>query len=119
MLKPIRPTDAETLQRIHVAARWMSEREREASNNLKAERLPKVYCSLVGAHDEIELHGSVTPRSRVIQGVVLTSAEQCPPSRGRARHITAVAHVSAAAGLIRTIEPGSSAPNVSLSAPDQ
>src|SRR5947207_15590787 len=84
----------------------MSERERETSNDLKAERLPKPYCSLIGAHDEIELHGSVSPRSRVIQGVPAHLPSDAPACRGRARHIAAVAHVSAAAGLIWANEIG-------------
>ena len=103
----------------------MSEREREASNNLKTERLPKAYCSLVRAHDEVELHRLVSPRSGVVKRVLAHRPSDAPPCRGRARHVAAVAHVSAAAGLILAnvvvprIEPSSSATNVSLPAPNQ
>jgi hypothetical protein len=87
-------------QRIHVAVRWMSEGERESSNDLEAERLPKAYRSFVAAHDEIELHRSVPPRSSVIERVLAHQPRDTPPSRGRARHVGTVANVCATAGLI-------------------
>src|SRR5690348_17313852 len=85
---------------IDVAEGWMSERQREASDDLEAERLPQTHGSVVGAHDEIELHRPVSSPSGVVQRVLAHATRHTPSESGRAGDVATIAYVSAAAGLI-------------------
>lgn len=45
----------------------MPEGKRQATHDVKTERLPEPDGAFIGAHDEIELHGAITPRFGVFE----------------------------------------------------
>ena len=54
-------------QRIHIAMPRMAERSRKRADDLKAKTLPQAHCVLVGADNEIELHGPIPLLSRALE----------------------------------------------------
>ena len=74
----------------------------QSSNNRKPQRLPQPHGTSVGADHEIELHGAITSRSRMVERMKAHATCYSPASGLDACHISAVADVLTATGLIST-----------------
>lgn len=54
---------------VHVAQGRVQERTWKATDGFEAELVPEMHCALVGADDEVELHGAKPERSGVLKRV--------------------------------------------------
>src|SRR5262249_3297533 len=72
----------------------------------EAIRLPRPNRALVGADDEIELHGAEAAVSRARKRMFEHRTREAAPLRGLCGHVTAVRDVAAATRLVRAQEVG-------------
>lgn len=74
--------------------------QRESSNNLKSKTLPEFDCSLICAHDEVELHWPKARTSRLFFGMSAHCSGNTAATGMTRRHLPTIADVRTASALI-------------------
>ena len=85
---------------VHVACVRVQECLWEGSYDGEAAALPEVDGALVGADDEVELHGAEALGARLVEGVPAHAAGDSAAGCRCCSHVSAVGYVRAAALLI-------------------
>src|SRR6185437_13894524 len=78
----------------------MCERTRESTDDLESARLPETHGSLVGRHDEVELHGSETGLDRTLQRVLAHRPADTASTGRRRNDVAAVRNVGTTALVV-------------------
>ncbi len=86
---------------VDVAQRWMKEGFRKCADDCKFEALPEADGAVVGADDEIILHGAKSAAASPAQRMLAHRARHAAAGRIHSSHVAAIGDVSTTALLIR------------------
>jgi hypothetical protein len=85
---------------VDVALRWMKKSFGKAADDLEVEALPKAYGAVVGADDEIELHGAKAAFAGTLQGMLAHSSGDASACSGGRGDVAAIGDVRSASFLV-------------------
>src|SRR5262249_26255622 len=88
-------------ERIHITKIWVCKGKGESADDFEAEALPESHGPVVGAHDEVELHGPKPPGSGEFERMRAHRASNPSPRRFWGGHVSAVGDMGTAAELVR------------------
>ncbi len=74
----------------------------ESTNYLKSQILPEPYCAFVRRNNEVKLHRAIPAIPGVIERMQAHGARDSAPCRSNSSHVSAIANVASATGLIPT-----------------